>query len=135
MESTFSADAEFLRPANPWAPISDVAARLGVKPVDRETTTTGLLVEGRNSEWFDGWEVAGKFMDRMDETISRRDTDEARLLAEAYGIINILLNFTPTGVGSFHLEALVIARDRAGQFMAKVGKRDLQAGHPPKASK
>lgn len=115
---------------NPWARISEIAARVGVKPRDEDPVT--ISAKGADDKNYDVWEVIAKVLDRMDECTKQRDSEQARLLAEAYGVINILLNFTPDGLGSFHLETLVIARDRAEQFMAKVGKRDPQAGHPKK---
>lgn len=50
---------------NPWDPITDIAARLGVAPCEdgRLGTITAI---GRDNRKYDLWEVVTALLDRMD---------------------------------------------------------------------
>jgi len=52
-------------PQNPWARISDVAVRLGVKPVEYGKAGT-IVAKGADGNSYDLWEVVIAFLDRMD---------------------------------------------------------------------
>lgn len=52
-------------PVNVLAPISDIAARLGVPPHEKGGPAT-LVVEGRDGRHYDIWAVVGAFLDRLD---------------------------------------------------------------------
>jgi hypothetical protein len=53
-----------MTPPNPWARISEVAARLGVKPVEHGKPATITCVGGDGNS-YDIWEVVIAFLDKM----------------------------------------------------------------------
>jgi hypothetical protein len=69
----------FTEPQNPWARISEIAGRLGVRPVQQGQTT--ILVTGADGEAYDVWEVVSAFLDRM-ELVARLDRVDAALAGQ-----------------------------------------------------
>jgi hypothetical protein len=53
-------------PPNPWARISEVAAKLGVAP--RESGKPTIIATGADGKPYDVWEVVVAFLDRMEKT-------------------------------------------------------------------
>jgi hypothetical protein len=51
-------------PPNPWARISEVAAKLGVEPATDRTQAT-ILATGADGQQYDLWEVVSRFIDRL----------------------------------------------------------------------
>jgi len=54
---------------NPWARISEVAAKLNVKP--RMDSRATIVVTGADGEQYDIWEVVVAFLDRLDAEVKR----------------------------------------------------------------
>jgi hypothetical protein len=50
---------------NPWDPLTELAARLGVKPCEKQKLGT-ITATGRHNETYDLWEVVTALLDRMD---------------------------------------------------------------------
>lgn len=57
--------ASFQRPPNPWARISEIAAKVGVPPIQHghPATITALGADGNS---YDVWEVIARVLDRLD---------------------------------------------------------------------
>lgn len=62
---TFSGDMKMLQPANPWARISEIAARLGVPPHQKGDPAT-ITAEGADGEHYDLWAVIAAMLDKLD---------------------------------------------------------------------
>lgn len=52
------------KPGNPWERISEIAARLGVKPTDGGRAS--IIATGADGLNYDVWEVVAAFLDKMD---------------------------------------------------------------------
>jgi hypothetical protein len=53
-------------PQNPWARISELAARLGVEPVEHKKIGT-ITAVGEDGNSYDLWEVVIAFLNRMEK--------------------------------------------------------------------
>jgi hypothetical protein len=51
---------------SPWARISEVAAKLGVKPKQTESPPS-IVAVGADGQTYDVWEVVIAFLDKMEE--------------------------------------------------------------------
>ena len=56
-------------PPNPWARISEIAAKLNVKP--RADSRATIVATGADGEQYDIWEVVVAFLDRLDAEAKR----------------------------------------------------------------
>jgi hypothetical protein len=121
----------FHEPPNPWGRISEIAAKLGVKPYTGGMAT--ITAVGTDGNSYDVWEVASKALDRL----AARVTTPEQELQEACGVILTMLQYAPSGEGAWSPTPFYIACDRAKVLLDRVGKQhgwNMLASQEPKSN-
>lgn len=62
---TMEGKFEILKPQNPWARISEIAAKVGVKPIDVNQPT--ITAMGADGNFYDVWEVLARVLDKLEK--------------------------------------------------------------------
>jgi len=60
-----SMDVEIERPSNPYARISEIAAKVGVEPSDRQGH--GIFAEGADGKYYNIFEVVIAVLDKLEK--------------------------------------------------------------------